>query len=411
MDFKKNIVKKIKNKTATICVIGLGYVGLPLAILSSKKFKCFGVDDNLEKLKQLRQSNKKNLFITRDYDAIKKSDIIIYALPTPLHKNNTPNLSILKKSLKKSKNFFRKGQLLILESTSYPGTTRDLFCKILKQNYIIGSDIFLSFSPERIDPGNKKFSLKNIPKIISGFSENCFKLSELFYSNICNKVVKASSLEEAEFSKIFENIFRAVNIGLVNETKQIAKKINVNFDNVLSLAETKPFGFMRFDPGPGVGGHCIPVDPFYLSWLAKEKGLASKFIELSGKINKQKPKLVFKEINKKIKKKNPKIIVLGISYKKNSSDLRNSPSLEIYELLIKKYNKVFFNDDFVKKINLNGKKILSTKISNYSYLKQFDCVIYLTNHTYYNKKMILSFSNKIYDTRGSFKQHDKVTQI
>ena len=167
---------------------------------------------------------------------------------------------------------------MILESTSYPGTTRDLFCKILKQNYIIGSDIFLSFSPERIDPGNKKFSLKNIPKIISGFSKNCLKLSKLFYSNICNKVVKASSLEEAEFSKIYENIFRAVNIGLVNETKQIAKKINVNFDNVLSLAETKPFGFMRFNPGPGVGGHCIPVDPFYLSWLANKRGFQTKFI-------------------------------------------------------------------------------------------------------------------------------------
>ena len=412
MEIFLKLKKKIREKSANIAIIGLGYVGFPLLQLISKQYSVIGIDKNLKRINNLKKKNKKkNVTFSTNILRSKNVDIIIYALPTPLKKNNTPDLSILKKAINQKYKFFQN-KLVVVESTSYPGTTRELFSKYEKKlNF--GKDFFLSFSPERVDPANKKFNIYNIPKIVSGYSKNCLVLSELFYQIICKKVIRAKNMETAEFAKIFENIFRAVNIGLVNESKIIAKSLEVSFREVLNLASSKPFGFMRFYPGPGVGGHCIPVDPFYLAWLAKKKKLNTKFIELSGEINQLMPRYIIQFIKSYFKKKKiikPKILVLGLSYKKNISDIRNSPSLEIFLKLKVLYKKTYFNDEFVKKIKIFDKYSLSKKITSND-LKKYDLVLMLTDHDYFNQKKILKFSNIIFDTRMYFKSSKKVIQI
>ncbi len=411
----KNLQKLIKEKKAKVTVIGLGYVGLPLfKLLKKKKFNSFGIDKNYQKVRDIKNKyndKKNNLFFTQ-YNQIKNSDILIYSLPTPLKNNSTPDLSILKNSIKNSSKFFKKGQLIIVESTSYPGTTLDCFKQIIKK-YEIGKDLFIGYSPERIDPGNKKFNLENIPKITSGLSKNCSILTYLFFKKICKKVVKSSSIETAEFTKIYENIFRSINIGLVNETKQISKKLNINFEEVLDLASTKPFGFMRFNPGPGVGGHCIPVDPFYLSWLANKKGFQTKFIKLSGEINSSMPKIISSEILslfKEKKMKYPKVLMLGLSYKKNIDDIRNSPAIQIFSNLKDKI-RLSFNDKFVKILKIGKRQISSKKIKDFSSVKLYDAVILATDHDYFDYKKILKYSALIIDLRNKFLRSKKVIKL
>jgi UDP-N-acetyl-D-glucosamine dehydrogenase len=413
--YYKNIQKLINSKKVTIAVVGLGYVGLPLfTLLKKKKFKCIGIDTDKKKIKLLQKkynSKSKNYFFTK-YEQIIKSDIVIYSLPTPLKNDKTPDLSILKNSIIHSKNFFRKGQLIVVESTSYPGTTKECFKNIIK-NYETGKDFFIGYSPERIDPGNKYYSLENIPKITSGDTKKCSELTFLFFKKICKKVIKSSSIETAEFTKIYENIFRSINIGLANETKQIAKKLKINFEEVLNLAATKPFGFMRFDPGPGVGGHCIPVDPFYLSWLANKKGIQAKFIKLSGEINSNMPSIIASEIINFFKSKkitNPKVIILGLSYKKNIDDIRNSPAVEIF-LKLKSKIKLSFEDKFVKVLKINKKSIFSNQIKNFSSVKLYDAVILATDHDYFNYKKILTHSKLIFDLRNKFPRSNKVIKL
>ena len=411
----KNLQKLINNKKVTVAIVGLGYVGLPLfTLLKKKKFNCVGIDTDKKKIKLLQKkynTKDKNYFFT-EYEQITNSDIVIYSLPTPLKNNRTPDLSILKNSIINSKKFFRKGQLIVLESTSYPGTTKECFKSIIK-DYETGKDFFIGYSPERIDPGNKHYSLENIPKITSGYTKKCSDLTFLFFDKICKKVFKSSSIETAEFTKIYENIFRAINIGLANETKQIAKKIKINFKEVLDLASTKPFGFMRFDPGPGVGGHCIPVDPFYLSWLANKKGVQAKFIKLSGEINSNMPRIIASEIINSLKSKkitNPKILILGLSYKKNIDDIRNSPSIQIF-LNLKKKIQLSFEDKFVKVLKINKKLIFSKKIKNFSSVKLYDAVVLATDHDYFNYKEIYQHSKLIFDLRNKFLISNKVIKL
>ena len=304
----------------------------------------------------------------------------------------------MKDALKKTTKYLKHGQLLVLESTSYPGTTNE--CTVfLEKKFKIGDDFFISYSPERIDPGNKKYNLVDIPKIISGKTINCKKILDQFYKRIFRKTYLASSLEVAEMTKIYENVFRSVNIGLVNEIKQISKKLNIDFIEVLNLAETKPFGFMKFLPGPGVGGHCIPVDPFYFNWLAKKVGLNSKFIELSGIINKKIPSIIVKEI-KKILNKNDKILCMGLTYKKNIDDLRNSPSLEIYSKLKNYFKKVSYNDEFVKSIKIGKSTEKNQFISSF---KNYNAIIILTDHDYINYKKMIKQANLIIDCRNKLK--------
>ena len=409
MNIRNILLNKIKKKNIVVCVIGLGYVGLPLLKLSREKgYKTIGIDNDINKVIKYKKifSSK----ISTEYKLISDCDIIIYTLPTPINQKRNPDLRILKNSIKKSFKYFKKGQTVIIESTSYPGTTKQCLKEVVSK-LNIGYDFFISYSPERIDPGNRSYNVKNIPKIVSGYSNNCLKISENFYKSICNKIIKSSSIEVAEFAKIYENIFRYVNIGLVNETKRISKKIGLDFNEIQKLANSKPFGYMNFHPGIGVGGHCIPVDPYYLSWLAKKKKIKTEYVELSGKINRSTPNLICKEIEKILKlKKLKKIFILGISYKKNISDTRNSPNLDIFTFFYRKKYKINFNDDFVKSINVNKKNFKSLKINSKNLGKQ-DAIIFLNDHNYYDKRNIIKNSDFIFDCTYSFPKSDKVKFI
>ena len=407
MKIKNFLINKIKKKKIKVCVIGLGYVGFPLFKLSiDKGYPTIGIDNDKKKVIQYQRKFSGN--ISSDYSLISKSDIIIYTLPTPINQKRNPDLSILKNSIKKSFKYFKKGQIIIIESTSYPGTTKECLKQVILK-FKIGYNFFISYSPERIDPGNKRFDVENIPKIISGYSKDCLEISEKFYKSICQKILKSSSIEVAEFAKIYENIFRYVNIGLANETKRISRKLELDFNEFQKLASSKPFGYMNFYPGVGVGGHCIPVDPFYLVWLAKKKKIKTEYVKLSDKINRTTPKIICSEIDKIIKKrKSKKILILGLSYKKNISDIRNSPNIEIFKFFNKKKYIVEFNDDYVKTIRINKKNFKSLKINPKNLRKQ-DALIFLNNHKYYNKKNILKYSKCIFDCTYSFTKSNKVT--
>ena len=402
----KNLLNKIKTKNVNILIIGLGYVGLPLLKNISKKgFNVFGLDNNKNLIINLKKKLKKNFFFD-NYDKIdfNKIDVIILALPTPVNNKKKPNLSYIKNCINSIFPKLSENKLIILESTSYPTTTEELIVSKFNKKFTIGKNFFIGYSPEREDPGNKNFNIKNIPKIVSGKTDKCKLLVETFYSKICDSVVKSSSIEAAEMAKLYENIFRAVNISLSNETKEICKKINIEFNEVLELASTKPFGFMPFKPGPGVGGHCIPVDPFYLNWFLKKRNMNSKFIELSGKINSEMPKKVAKQIEFILKKNNhkkkDKILFLGLAYKKNIDDLRNSPSLEIFKYFNSKKFNIHYNDNFISNVKINKKIFYSKKINS----KSYNVIVLLTDHDYYKK---IKFKNKnqiIIDSRYFYKK-------
>lgn len=407
----KEFFNKINKKKAKILIIGLGYVGYPLlSLIKSKKFKVSGLDLNKERINYLRKKNKKVTFYDNYPDInFRDVNIIIIALPTPIDSKKKPDLESLRNCIDTISKIIDTPTLIVLESTTYPSTTKEFIVKPFSKNFKIGDNFFIGYSPEREDPGNKNFGIKNIPKITSGYTNNCQKLTTLFYSKICKSVKVASSVETAEMTKIFENIFRAINIGLVNETKQISKKLDVDMDEIINLAKTKPFGFMPFYPGPGVGGHCIPVDPYYLSWLAKKKRIATKFIYLAGDINSNMPLKISKEIKNyfiKYKVKNPKILLIGVSYKKNIDDCRNSPAVTIFKNLLKNNKNIFYHDKFVSKLKIN-KNIFFSKNLDKNLLSKMDAIILTTDHSYLNKKFIYSNSKLIFDTRNFFEEYKK----
>ncbi len=427
-----NLELKIKEKRATIGVIGLGYVGLPLVMrFIQKGFKSIGFDIDEQKILQLRASNTyikhilssdiKKAFdlgfeVTSNYDQIDLVDVIIICVPTPLGMHNEPDLSYILSTLDNIKERLRKNQLIVLESTTFPGTTEEEILPILKDlGFKIGKDFYLGYSPEREDPGNKEFSTKNIPKVVSGVSENCLSVVNSLYNSIIDETVPVSSTRVAEMTKILENIHRAVNIGLVNELKLIADKMNIDIYEVIKAASTKPFGFTPYYPGPGLGGHCIPIDPFYLSWKAKEYNINTRFIELAGEINTSMPNYVINKIIEALNSsgksiKFSKVIVLGLSYKKNIDDLRESPSLRIIELLLNYGAEVFFSDPYFDEIPITRKfnyKIKSTDI-NKKTLNSADIIVLATDHDSFNYELIEKESNLIVDSRGRFKNSKKV---
>ena len=428
-DLIENIINKINHKKVTIGVIGLGYVGLPLSILIAKKgFKIFGFDNDKNKINKIQNGRsyldrikkedinilrRKGIFYT-NFKKLYLCDFIIIAVPTPL-KNNKPNLEFVRKTVKLIKKYLRKGQTIILESTSYPGTTREeIVEKIVK--FTSGKDIFVGFSSERINPGINENQINKIPKVISGYSDNCVFLISKLYGKIFNKIVKARTLEIAEFSKLLENIYRSVNIGFINEMKLIADRMGCDIYEILKIAETKPYGFVRFNPGPGIGGHCIPIDPNFLYWKAKKKGISAKFIKLSAETNLKildyLKKIVIK-INKKskINKNKFKILILGITYKKNVDDLRESSSLNLIKKLKKNnFSKIYFSDPFVKskpKTRDFGSSIKKIDINSRN-LKKFDLTILMTDHDNFDYKKIYNNSKLILDTRGRYKVDQKV---
>lgn len=420
MNFYSTLLNKINKKTAKVAIVGLGYVGLPLALqFSKKKFNVEGFDIDSNKVEKLKNCtsyinhikssdikvNKKRLSFTTNFKKINLNDIIILCLPTPVTKNYTPDLSNIKATLKNIKKYLREGQMIILESSTYPGSTRDIIKPFLKKFYI-GENFFLGYSPEREDPNNSKFKLEKIPKICSGYTKNCLKLGFNLYSKVINKVIKVSNLETAEFSKLYENIYRSVNIGLVNEMKIISNKLNLNIYEIIKAAKTKPFGFQAFYPGPGVGGHCIPVDPYYLSWIAKRNKVNSNLIYHAGKINSYMPEWIIKKTlsQKSIKK----VLIIGVAYKKDLDDTRESPAIEFIKIFKRKKIKVDFFDPNIKKLqSRNLSKIYkSIKLSPLK-LKKYDCTIIITDHSNVNYNLINKHSKMIVDTRNVYKINSK----
>jgi len=417
LDYYNDLKIKLKKKSAVICIIGLGYVGLELLKNFEKKnFNIIGIDLDKKKLKKLKKITKTKL--SSNYQDTNLADIIILALPTPLTKSLTPDLSYIKAALNSIKGHLKKGQLISLESTTYPGTTEEIIGTFLKkENFKISEDFFLVYSPERISPELKvkdkkiKYNLKNTPKVYSGYSKNCQDLGKMLYKNIVNRVVPASSLKVAETTKMIENIFRSINIALVNELKMFLNKIDIDIDETLDLANTKPFGFTKFSPGPGYGGHCIPLDPFYLYWLAKKNNFDLKFIKTSGMINRKISGWISKKIinfieKNKIKLYQNKILILGVAYKKNIDDTRESPAFEIIKKLKKKKLDFEFSDPYINKINLDGTIKRSKKITK-SLLKKYKVVLIITDHSKFKYDLISKEAKFIFDSRNVIKNRTK----
>ena len=420
----KQIIQSIKKRNSTIGIIGLGYVGLPLCnIFLKNKFNVYGFDIDKKKINLLKKKkiyipnieNKfknfinKKFYVFNNFNAITKVDVIIICVPTPVTKNNTPDLSPVISTIKEIIKFIKPNQLLILESSTYPGTTEQLIVNKIKKKFIIGKNYFIGYSPEREDPGNKKFPMENIPKIVSGFTNKCTFLTKLLYKQVLKKIIPVSSIAVAEFAKIYENSYRSINIALANESKMLAKKLNLNIFEIINAAKTKPFGFKAFYPGPGVGGHCIPVDPWYLSWIAKKNNIKLDFLNTAGRVNKSITQWIFKNIKLELKKLNLKIeeqkfFILGAAYKKDINDLRESPTLDLIRIFQKNNISFIYNDDYIKKIESKKlkKKYFSNKLNKKNIIRN-DIIILMTDHSYYNAKLVINNSRIIFDTRNFFK--------
>tara|TARA_B110000444_G_C18805910_1_gene579936 strand:+ start:80 stop:1396 length:1317 start_codon:yes stop_codon:yes gene_type:complete len=426
-----NLYQKINKQKANIAIVGLGYVGLPLSYaFLSKGFKVIGIDVDKKKIRSLKKGKsylshiknnqlsdliKKKKFIpSLDFKLINSSDVIIICVPTPLNKFREPDLSIVLNSASRIKDHIKKDQLIILESSTYPGTTSEvLSCELEKSSLKANKDFFIAYSPEREDPGNKHFNTTTIPKIIGADNKKSRDLAVKLYSQIISEVICVSSSKTAEATKLTENIFRCVNIALVNELKTIYDAMGIDIWEVIDAAATKPFGYMPFYPGPGLGGHCIPVDPFYLTYKAREYGVPTKFIELAGEINTSMPNFVIEKLesNLSIELKKPtngsKILVIGMSYKKDIDDIRESPAIKIIDILKSKNAKVNYHDNFVKQLppiknfpSLKGMKSIPLTIKN---IQSNDIILILTNHSYIDFNEIGKHSKLIIDTRNALK--------
>ena len=415
------ILKKIKSKKINIGIVGVGYVGLNLLIqFAKKKIKMYGFDNDEIKINSLKRSVSPILYIKNktildikkytdyevNYKNIEKCDVIIICLPTPLDDKQRPDLSHIKNAILKIKKFLKIGQTIVLESTSYPGTTKETITQKL-QNFNIGKNFFIGYSPERENPGSNDYKFSEIPKIVSGHSNNCLEITDALYKLVVKKTIKANQIEIAETSKIFENIYRSVNIALVNELKFVLKKMNIDINEVIDLAKTKPFGFSEFRPGPGVGGHCIPIDPLYLAWIAEKNGYKSEFIRLASQVNLDTTMKIYNEIKKIVsKKKFLPILILGLAYKKNIEDTREAAGLKFFQKLLKEKFKIDFLDDWVKKVKIKDKTYNSINL-NYKKLKKYSAVIVCTDHDIYDYKKILKNSKIIIDLRNRYKIKNK----
>jgi UDP-N-acetyl-D-glucosamine dehydrogenase len=425
-----DLLEKIKERKAHVGIIGLGYVGLPLVIRYCEEgFRVTGFDVDQKKVGRLNKGEsyikhipsgkikelkrKRLLEATTDYSRLKDVDCVIICVPTPLKKNKEPDLSYVENTSDAVAKYLRKGQLVSLESTTYPGTTREILLpKFERKGLKAGKDFFLVFSPEREDPGNPRFHTKNIPKVVGGITPQCTKAGEALYGQTIDRVIVVSSPEVAEFTKLLENIFRGINIALVNELKMLADRMGIDIWEVIEASSTKPFGFMPFYPGPGLGGHCIPIDPFYLSWKAKEYEFSTRFIELAGEINTGMPNYVVTKIADGLNRqgkcvRNSKILILGVAYKKDTDDIRESPSVEIIDILKEKGSKVDYHDPFIPSFSgmrhypdLSMKSIELTEKS----LKKYDCAAIITNHSQYDYPWIVKNSKLVIDTRNATKR-------
>src|SRR5580704_10009377 len=424
---------RIQQRQARIGIIGLGYVGLPLALLySEQKFQVTGFDIDARKVDTLAkggsyiyriqpeeiQSAKANGFsATADYSKITEMDAVIICVPTPLNEYHEPDLSFITDTTHSIAPHLRAGQLIVLESTTYPGTTEDVMIPILeKENKaglkaarsgaLTGKEFFVAFSPEREDPGNTTVARRDIPKVVGGLNAQASELAGAMYGAIFNRTVPVSSPAAAEMTKLLENIYRCVNIALVNELKLLCLRMDIDIWEVIAAASTKPFGFHPFYPGPGLGGHCIPIDPFYLSWKAKEFDFRTRFIELAGEINNNMPYHVLSSVggalNQHKKSVNgARVLILGVAYKKDIDDLRESPALTIIELLQKDGAQVSYHDPYFPFIGKGRKYDLQMKRAELKDLAQYDCVVIVTDHSDYDYKDVVQQSQLVVDTRNA----------
>ena len=420
-------------KNSAVGIVGLGYVGLPLAVeFCNQGFDVYGVDKSSEKIELLRNGQtyigdvsesalreclKTGRFhVSTDYSILIKVQAVSVCVPTPLRKTKDPDMSYVVDAAENIAKILQPGQLIILESTVYPGATEELIAPILEKSGLrVGKDFYLAFSPERVDPGNERYSIRDIPKVVGGITEECTERAVELYRQVFEQVIPMKA-KEAEMAKLVENTFRAVNIGLINELALVAHKMGINIWNVIEAAKTKPFGFTAFYPGPGLGGHCIPIDPFYLSWKAKTYQADTSFIELAGKVNSQMPVYVVERVADLLNQvgkplKGSKVLILGVAYKRDVNDIRESPALDIIGLLAKKGAKVSYNDPYVPSFAYLEKQWESQPLTE-ELLKEPDCVIIATDHSDYDWEFIAQHARLIFDTRNATKgTRDKQANI
>ena len=418
--------ERIRNKTARTAVIGLGYVGLPLAVeLGRAGFTVTGLDTDPEKARLIQAGEcyipdiERGLFseLTRqgklqatiDDAVLAECDTVSICVPTPLNKTKDPDLSFILSAADKLAKRLHPGMLIILESTTYPGTTEEAILPVLEQSGLkVGQDFFLCFSPERVDPGNERYKTRNIPKVIGGVTPQCVEVGALFYSQVMDQVVAVSSPRVAEMVKLLENTFRMINIGLANEIAMMCDRMGIDVWEVIEAAATKPFGFMPFYPGPGLGGHCIPVDPHYLSWKTKQAGFEPRFIELASHINCQMPHFVVDKVqaalNEHLKPvKNSRIHLVGVAYKRNISDVRESPAVDILSLLAQRGGLITYSDPFVPELKLDSQTLQSRPLLEAA--AESDCVVIVTDHSNLDYAALVEAAPLIVDTRNVLKKY------
>ena len=428
----ETVISKFTSREATIGIVGLGYVGLPLSLrFAEAGYRVIGFDIDPKKIELLNRGEtyivqfagerivealENGFLATNDFSHARECDALILCVPTPLSKQYQPDMSFVTDTLESLLPHTRENQVISLESTTYPGTTEEIILpRINERGYTVGENYFVAYSPERENPGNQEFNTQTIPKVIGGISENCLSVGLALYKGAIDTLVPVSSTKTAEMTKLLENIYRAVNIGLVNEMKIVADKMNIDINEVIDAAATKPFGFTKYSPGPGLGGHCIPIDPFYLTWKAKEYNINTRFIELSGEINRAMPDWVVNKLTEALNDhgkplKGSKILVLGIAYKKNVDDSRESPSIKIMEILRSKGSIVEYSDPFIPKfpkMREHKFELVSSKLSPENIAK-FDGIIIATDHDQFDYDLIKQKANLIVDTRNRFKNGKNV---
>lgn len=419
---KQALLEKISARTLHVAVIGLGYVGLPLATTFAEHgFQVTGIDVDQQKVDMANQGKSYisdilslslqqvletgRLHFSTDFSVLDTVDAISICVPTPLRKTRDPDISYIMAATQQVRKHLHPGQLIILESTTYPGTTDEVLLPELEATgHKVGKDFFLAFSPERIDPGNPKFGTHNTPKIVGGITPDCTELAQAFYGAAIEQIVPVSSARVAEMAKLLENTFRAVNIGLVNEIAIICEKLGINVWEVIDAAATKPFGFMRFLPGPGLGGHCIPVDPHYLSWKLKTLDYNARFIQLAAEVNSSMPHYVVDKVNQALNEQRrcfhgATILILGVAYKSNVNDVRESPAIDIIQDLLERKAVVLYNDDYVPTLQLRDRTLYSQPLTS-GLLQAADCSVIITDHSYYDTRWIIQEARSIVDTRN-----------
>ncbi len=428
MDQQAQLIDKLNSRKALIGIIGLGYVGLPLALrFSEAGYPVLGLDIDPSKPEQIAAGSSYFQHIgdsrvasavaagftaTTDFSKASQADALIICVPTPLNEQREPDLSYVTNTMDAISPYLRAGQVISLESTTYPGTTEEeLRPRIEQAGFAIGKDVFLAYSPEREDPGNARFTTQSIPKVVSGSTPACLEVASALYGRVIDQLVPVSSTQVAEMSKLLENIHRAVNIGLVNEMKMVADRMGIDIYEVIEAAATKPFGFVPYYPGPGLGGHCIPIDPFYLTWKAKEYGVNTRFIELAGEVNSNMPSWVVGKIISALNQAgkalmNSRILMLGIAYKKNIDDVRESPSIEIMQQLTDWGARMEYCDPYFAKFPLMRRYQfeLAHQPLSAEMLKDYDCVVLGVDHDCFDYILLADHARLIVDTRGRFRQ-------